>query len=113
MTAGPVSAVDLSYEQITLGPDGPLDDTPPRLGALGVLVAHGVLFGAAAASPIRRDDVVAALRAQPLVTLSNATSVVVDAATLTLVGVAGPTGTELRQAVLAGQRVVASYEAVG
>ena len=42
-----------------------------------------------------------------------ATSVVVDAVTLTPVGAAGPTGTELRQAVLAGQRVIATYEAVG
>jgi Family of unknown function (DUF6603) len=113
VTAGPVSAVDLSYEQITLGSDGPLDDTPPRRAALGVLVAHGVLFGAAAASPIRRDDFVATVKAQPLVTLSDATSVVVDAVTLTPVGAAGPTGTELRQAALAGQRVIATYEAVG
>lgn len=112
VTAGPVVAADLSYEQITLGPEGPLDDTPPRHAALATLVAHGVLFGAAAASPVRRDDVVTSLRANPLVALSDETHVVVDAATLAPAGPPGATATELRQLLRAGQQVVAGYEAV-
>ena len=112
VSAGPVVAADLSYEQITLGPDGPLDDTPPRHEALATLVAHGALFGAAAASSIRRDDVVTALRANPLVALSDLTHAVVDVATLAPAGPLGSTATELRQLLGAGQQVVASYEAV-
>ncbi len=112
VTAGPVSAADLSYEQITLGPDGPLDDIALRADAIEILVAHAALFGAAAASPTRLDDALATLRAQPLVALSDATNIVVDAETLIPLAAAGPTGTELRQALLVGQRVVAAYEAV-
>ena len=123
VTAGPETAVNLSYEEIVIGPDGPLDDAPTRGRALVAAVAHGALLGPAAASPLRRHDTAARLRAAPLVTLSPESRVVVDRATLRPVPVPGApaaaTETELRQA-LAGMAagpasllVAQPHEAVG
>jgi hypothetical protein len=122
VTSGPPTAADLAYEEIVLGPDGPLEETPTRGLPLIMVVAHGATLGFAAASPLRRDDAAARLRAMPLVTLSTATRVVVDAGTLAPVVVAGmaagATETELRQAVQAvaaagSVLVVQAHEAVG
>jgi hypothetical protein len=65
------------------------------------VLVHAVGLGAAAASPLRRDEAGGRLREAPLVTLSNATRVLVDATTLAAVPgtPAGETETELRQAI--------------
>jgi hypothetical protein len=119
--AGAAVVADLSYEEIVIGPDGPLDDTPPRRPALTFAAEYGASLGPAAASALRRADDLARLRADAQVRLSNATRIVVDD-TLAPVAVPGvpldATETELRQAIAASATgaprfVVASYEARG
>lgn len=119
--AGPAVAGDLTYEEIVLGPDGPLEERPPRRPALPLVVAHAAHLGAAGSSPLRRDDEATALRRSPLVVLSAVTRTLVDAGTLRPVplpaGVAADaTETELRQAVAAagtGALLVHAHETVG
>ncbi|HKE79266.1 MAG TPA: hypothetical protein VKB54_08165, partial [Solirubrobacteraceae bacterium] len=116
VTHGAPTTADLSYEEIVLGPDGPLDDTPPVRPVLVGVLSHAFGLGPAALSPLRRDEAAGALRAEPLVTLSSATRVLVDAATLAPVGgaAAGATETELRQAASgAAMLVVDAYEVRG
>jgi hypothetical protein len=117
---GPPATADLSYEEIVLGPDGPLEETPPVRPALVGVLTHAVDLGAAAASPLRRDEAAGHLRAAPLVTLSNATRVLVDAATLAAIpgAPAAETETELRQAIAglggpAAVLLIQAHEAVG
>jgi hypothetical protein len=114
VTHGAPTTADLAYEEIVLGPDGPLDDTPPVRPILVGVLSHAFGLGPAAMSPLRRDEAAGALRAEPLVTLSSATRVLVDAATLVPVAgaPAGETETELRQAAGgAAVLVVDAYEA--
>ncbi len=96
---GPAQTADLSYEEIVLGPDGPLEEKPPLRPGLLLVFAHAAGLGAAASSPLRRDEAAGALRGAPLVGLSAMTNVLVDATTLLAVPgvVAGETQTELRQ----------------
>ena len=98
---GSATSADLSYEEIVLGPDGPIDETPPIRPGLHVVLAHAVGLGPAASSPLRRDEAGGRLRGSPLVTLAAATSALVDAATLGAVPGARPaeTETELRQQI--------------
>lgn len=53
---GPAIAADLSYEEITIGPDGPLGE--PRTGRPGLLAIfeHAASLGAAATTTLRRDE---------------------------------------------------------
>jgi len=119
VVSGPATSADLTYEEIVMGPDGPIDETPPRRPALAGVLAHAAALGAAATSPLRRDDIATGLRATPRVTLSEATRLAVDAVTLQQVpvpdGPADATETELRQALagLSGVLLVQSHEAVG
>ncbi len=117
--AGPAVAADLTYEEIVIGPDGPVEERPPRRPGLAGVLVHAAALGAAGSSPLRRGDAADAARRSPLVTLSAATRAVVDAATLRPVAfpAARPeaTETELRQALsgaLPGLLLVQAHEPV-
>jgi hypothetical protein len=89
-THGPALAADLGYEEIVIGPDGPLQEPRPGRPALGGILAHAASVGAAGTSSLRRQEVPAALRAaSPGVQLRTLAPVVADASTLRPAAVPG------------------------
>ncbi len=121
---GPAETADLSYEEIVIGPDGPLEEPRPGRPALRAVFAHGLSLGAAAASGLRRDEAGERLRLGPragAVRLADVAPAVVDAATLraaALPGLGGAaTHTEVAQAlarhVAAGQAPPGGLALVG
>lgn len=111
ITHGPPTVADLRYEEIVIGPEGPVDPTPPRRPAVRPAVEHGAGIGAAGRTALRREEVADRLRATPRIGLRDIGARIVDA--VTLAPVAGSptfaTATEARQATRG--LVVAAYEA--
>jgi hypothetical protein len=104
--SGPAEGADLRYEEILIGPDGPLEEPRPGRPGLRVVFAHGISLGAAAASDLRRDEAGDRLRAgtRPgAVTVADVAPALVDAATMVPVAVPGLDGaathTEVAQAL--------------
>jgi hypothetical protein len=106
---GPATAADLSYEEIVIGPEGPLaEPRPGRPGFLAVF-AHAASFGAAAMTILRRDERGgAAGGAAGTVRVRDVPPLVADPVTLRAVGIPGlpsaVTYTEVTQAL--GRQVV-------
>jgi hypothetical protein len=101
---GPPTAGNLTYEEIVIGPDGPLDEARPRRPALLAVFAHAAMLGAAATSTLRRDERPAQQRAATdTVSVSDVPPTVVDETTLRTVGLPGldaaGTFTEVEQAL--------------
>jgi hypothetical protein len=100
-THGPALTADLGYEEIVIGPDGPIEDPRPGRPALGAILLHAAALGAAATSRLRDEEVPGVLRAtSPVVELRTPAPVVADSATLEVAGVpdAGASFTEAAQA---------------
>jgi hypothetical protein len=126
---GPVVAADLSYEEIVIGPDGPLEGAREPRPPLVRVVRAGAVFGAAGSSLNRRDEHVQRQRARPAVAVRPPGVRVVDAGTLATPPEVEPAGlghltvTEAVQAMaglLAGHRagarqllVVGAHELTG
>lgn len=105
-TFGPPETADLTYEQITIGPDGPLPEPTPERPGLGTVFVHAMLLGAAAVSPLRRDEAGERLRnaAQvAAISVHDVAPAIVDASTLRPAAVPGLGGartyTEVEQAL--------------
>jgi hypothetical protein len=82
---GPVTAADLTFEEIVIGPDGPLEepraDRPPLVKA----VVFGATLGAAATSRLRRDEAIERRRAQAPVSVTDLRAVLAESVTLAAV----------------------------
>lgn len=53
---GPAQVSDLSYEEIAIGPDGPIAEPTPGRPGLRTIFLHGATLGAAATSSLRGDE---------------------------------------------------------
>jgi hypothetical protein len=82
-TLGPATAADLRYEEIVVGPDGPLEEPKPDRPPLIKVFSHAALLGAAATSTLRLDERPARQRAEAAaVKVNDVAPVVADAGTL-------------------------------
>ncbi|HEX2085936.1 MAG TPA: DUF6603 domain-containing protein, partial [Solirubrobacteraceae bacterium] len=120
-TSGPAQPADLRYEEIVIGPEGPLEEPRPGRPGLRPVFDAGVLLGAAAVSALRRDEAGERLRAgtRPgAVSVRDLAPAVVEAATLRPADVpldGAVTHTEVVQALarhLAGEPAAAETLAV-
>ncbi len=105
-TFGPAESADLTYEEIVIGPDGPLQEPRPGRPGLRAVFAHGTLLGAAAVSALRRDEAGERLRRAPgaaAVDMRDVGPALVAASTLRPAAVSGLDGarthTEVTQAL--------------
>ncbi len=93
-TAGSAERANLDYEEFQIGPDGRL--TEPKTGQPPpppTIITHGVLFGAAATSALRRDEAATRMRTSATaVRVTNVPPQVVNADTLRPVSVPGLDG---------------------
>jgi hypothetical protein len=101
---GPASPADLRYEEIAIGPDGPLEEPRPGRPPLRRVFLHAATLGAAATTTLRRDERPAGERSDAdAIRLSDVRATIVDAETLQPVDVVGTsravTYTELAQAL--------------
>jgi hypothetical protein len=100
---GPATKTDLTYEEITIGPDGPLEEPQPRRPPLLAVFNHAATLGAAATTTLRRDERPAQQRAGATVQVDDVPPSVVDSSTLRAVSLPGLAGagtfTEVAQAV--------------
>ncbi len=100
VTTGPAEAGAIGYEEIILGPDGAVEERPPKRRPPVIhALRHGAALGPAAASTLRQDDATRAMRRSPAIRLKAVGRVVAEAETLRpLPGVpVGLTDTEARQ----------------
>jgi hypothetical protein len=111
VTHGAPVAADLSYEEVVIGPDGPVEPTPPRRPAVRPAVEHGATLGAAGRTVLRREETADRQRGAPRVRLLDIGVLAVDPVTLVAQAAAFRTRTEARQAGPA--LLVAAYEAAG
>jgi hypothetical protein len=86
---GPATPADLTFEEIVIGPDGPLAEPEPDRPPLVLTVLFGAAFGAAGASRLRRDERVERRRAAAPVAVRDLGAVLADAATLTPAALGG------------------------
>jgi len=90
MGFGPAIAADLRYEEIAIGPDGPIEEPRPgRPGLRGVFI-HAASLGAAASTTLRRDERPARHRADSVtVRVRDVAPIIADAETLRAAAVDG------------------------
>jgi hypothetical protein len=91
-SVGPPTAADLGYEEIAIGPAGPLEEPRPGRPPLASLLGHASALGAAGTSSLRRDEHPARQRAaSATVRVTDVGPVVADARTLRRVDLPGVT----------------------
>lgn len=117
-TFAPAETANLTYEEIVIGPDGPLGEPRPGRPGLRAVFAHATSLGAAAVSPVRRDDAGERLRDRTgagAISVNDVAPALVDASTLRPAAVPGLDGarthTEVAQAL--ARHVAAGRAAAG